>query len=110
MNVLVIAPEGMMLPELPGGARLRRFSSVAQAVAALRSPSDAVVLCTDGFQAEDAESVAAAIRAAAGVVVEVRAEPWDGSARSAISGACRGVISGFGTAGVLAAANLLRST
>lgn len=104
--VLVILPADTAPPALPDGVEVRTCATPAEAVAALAAATGDVVLCTDGpaGQAEIAEAVAAV----GGSVVHVERDAWDGEARSPVSAACRGVIAGFGTAGVGAAVAILR--
>lgn len=72
-------------------------------------PYATAVLVSDGLAAGTESVVAAAIRLRGQPVIEVRAGRWDGVSPSPLSAACRGVISGFGVAGVTAAAHLLAS-
>ena len=65
------------------------------------------MLASDGLAPAGEAAVAAAIVRAGVRVIEVRAARWDGRTHSALSAACRGVISGFGiVAGVKAAVAL----
>ena len=96
----VVVPEGMAVE----GATV--YTTLAGVLAALRGDGP-VALCSDGFRPAWLEPVAAAIRARAAPVIEVRLQRWDGVTQSPVSAACRGVISGFGARGVDAAVSVL---
>lgn len=108
-EVLVLLPlaELQALGAPPAGAVLAPYANVVDAVVALRASSAPAVLWSDGVGEDGYEAVAAALRDRRGPCIEVRSQPWDGQAHSAISAACRGVISGFGAAGVGAALSVL---
>jgi len=89
---------------------LAPYANVVDAVVALRASSSPAVLWSDGIGEDGYEAVAAALRDRSGACIEVRGEAWDGESRSAISAACRGVVSGFGAAGVRAAIEVLSGT
>lgn len=112
MDTVVIVP-GKRLGEvtgLPAGAMTVAYETVGDAVTALGAAAVPAVLWSDGLPADGLELVAQAVRGRSGAVVEVRGEPWDGETFSPLSAACRGVISGFGAAGVAEALRLLAST
>lgn len=103
--VVVIAPAGWPVPA--GDVRVRRYTTAAEVVAALEAPGD-VVLVSDALTRGDLGDVAAAVRARTGETIELRSERWDGATESPLSGACRGVISGFGAAALVRAIEVLR--
>jgi hypothetical protein len=107
--VLVIAPAGA--PGLPStiGAAVVEYATPAEAVEALTGATGPVVLWSDGLPAGSLDEVATAVRAASSPCIEVRGERWAGFTHSPLSGASRGVIAGFGAAGVVAAVDLLAS-
>jgi 3-dehydroquinate dehydratase len=75
---------------------------------ALAGAQEPVVLLSDGLDEAGQQAVAVAVRASGRMVVEVRSARWDGETQSQLSAACRGVISGFGGAGVAAAVALIQ--
>ena len=83
------------------------YQTAFDAAVALRASDAPAVLVTDGLDAEDLDTLAAALRERRGECIEVRMGPWDGETHSPVSGACRGVISGFGADGVRRAAEYL---
>lgn len=83
------------------------YSGARSVVGELRSDFDAAVLMTDAIPPADAEMVAKAVKRAARPVIEVQGAQWEGTETSPISAACRGVISGFGVDGVVAAVRLI---
>lgn len=106
-HVLVIAHRDLPPGDVAAGCAVTTFAEVAEA---LRTAAfDAAVLVSDGFHAAGIELAAEAARSCGRPVIEVRRERWDGHSPSPLSGACRGVISGFGTDGVRAAVELLWS-
>lgn len=105
IRVAVITPHACASVATPGAPTLA-YGSTAALVDALARDYDVAVLLR-GSEPIDEEEVAAAIRAAGRPVIEVQAERWDGRGHSAVSGACRGVISGFGERGIAAAVALL---
>ena len=107
--VLVILPPGVTPPPLPDGVEVRVCATAAEVTAALDAATGDVVLCA-GRLAGDAAiaNAVAAVAAAAGTVIQVELESWDGETHSLVSAACSGVIAGFGTAGIAAAVALLR--
>lgn len=108
--ILLLVPPGFDVPpSLWERCAVIAFPTTDAALAALAMPHDGVVIVTDTLPESDLPRVAAAIRANAKPAIEVRSERWDGDAFSRISAACRGVISGFGPNGLLAAAELLSS-
>lgn len=104
---LVLLPRGMPVPPLPAQAMLVPFQTAFDAAIALRASDAPAVLVTDGLDAEDLDTLATAIRGRSGQCIEVRLRGWDGETQSPVSGACRGVISGFGADGIRRAAELL---
>lgn len=106
--LLALLPVGVPAPDLPDGVALLRYAAVTDVLAALAGADGGAVLCSDALDAADLDAVAAAVRAAPGLVVEVRSAPWDGETHSPLSAACAGVIAGFGVDGVCAAVLLLR--
>lgn len=105
--VLVLLAHDVPPPPLPPGAMLVPFQTAFDAAVALRASDAPAVLVTDGLDAEDLDTLAAALRERQGQCIEVRFGPWDGETHSPVSGACRGVISGFGANGVRRAAEYL---
>ena len=92
------------------GARLVEASSSAALATALAAPGwDAAVLVSEGLVPADLAALAAAVTAAGRPVIEVPFARWDGESYSPLSAACRGVISGFGAAGIAAALEVLRT-
>ena len=104
---LVLVPRSLPAPELPGSAMLVHFSTAFDAVVSLRATDVPAVIVTDGLDAEDLDSLAAAIRERSGECIEVRSQGWDGETQSPVASACRGVISGFGADGIRRAVELL---
>jgi hypothetical protein len=95
------------VPPIPG-ARVEACNSPSDITEALAGPWEAAVLVTDGIPEASLDSIAQAVRASGRPVIEVRSARWDGASASPVSAACRGVISGFGPAGVAAAAAMLQ--
>lgn len=107
-SVLVLAPAALAPEQPPAGAEVRTWADLGALLAALEERGNRpCVLVSDGLHADTEAAVAAAIRSAPGPVVEVRSLRWDGESPSPVSAACRGVISGFGAAGVAAAVGVL---
>jgi hypothetical protein len=107
--ILVLYPAGEASP-VAGLANVRAiaYSEPDEVHAALTEPGcAAAVLWSDALTAADLEAAVAAVRASGVSVIEVRAERWDGESLSPLSAACRGVLSGFGAAGVRAALGML---
>lgn len=105
--VLVLLGHAVAPPPLPEGAMLVPYQTAFDAAVALRASDAPAVLVTDGLDAEDLDTLAAALRERQGQCIEVRYGAWDGETHSAVSGLCRGVISGFGADGVRRAAEYL---
>jgi 3-dehydroquinate dehydratase len=106
--LLVLAPAGSAAARsLPAGTPVVPYTNAVDAIVALRGSSGDVVLDSDGLGEDTLASVAAALRARSGSCIEVRARAWDGESHSPLSAACRGVISGFGPAGIREAMALL---
>lgn len=100
-TVLVLLPAASGAAQsLPAGTTVLPYTNAVDVIVALRGSSGGVVLDSDGLSDDTLASVAAAIRERAGACIEVRARAWDGESHSPLSGACRGVISGFGAAGI----------
>ena len=108
-TVVVLLPAGSAEAfRLAFGGQARRYRDAAEIREVLSGADHAFVLCSDGLADKDALGLAALIRELGRTVIEVRGEPWDGASPSPLSAACRGVISGFGLAGVRAAAALFQ--
>lgn len=106
----VLVPASLAVPSLPEGTALVVWRDASDLVAALgNEPVGPCVIVTDGLHADMEAAVAGAVRARAGASIEVRSARWDGETASPVSAACRGVISGFGSAGLLAAVALVAS-
>lgn len=86
---------------------LVHFHTAVDAVISLRASDAPAVVVTDGLDAEDLDSLTNAIRERGAPCIEVRMVRWDGETQSPVSGACRGVVSGFGMDGVGRAVELL---
>lgn len=106
MSVLVIVPAGTAAGDWPG-CEVVAGSTAAEAVRALGKSFSAAVVVSDGLAGEGLVAVAAAVAACGRPVIEVRSGRWDGVEPSPLSAACRGVISGFGMAGVREALRVL---
>lgn len=107
-DVLVLAPAAAAVPpEARRTLRIARYRDARDLAAALEGAFAAAVLWSDGLDAEGLVAAAEAVQACGRPVVEVQARRWDGFTHSPLSAACRGVISGFGFAGVVAAERLL---
>ncbi len=107
-RIMLLVPLALGVP--PGAAEravVVRYTTVADIQAALASGAGPVILRSDGLDDSSVTAAAHAVRAAAMTVIEVRSERWDGASYSELSAACRGVISGFGADGILAALALL---
>jgi hypothetical protein len=104
--VVVLVPASR--PGFSSEATVVRYATASEVIAAVAAPGD-VVLVSDGLGPADLDAVAAAIRGRPGQTIEVRSERWDGETVSPLSSVCRGVISGFGMAGVVRAVEVLRS-
>lgn len=93
--------------ELPGGVRYEPAADLDALAAILQGAPGPVVIWSDGIEADDLRSLAAVVRELAVEVIEVHPRRSDGLAANPLSGACRGVISGFGPAGILRALEAL---
>ncbi|MCC7366676.1 MAG: hypothetical protein IT303_20125 [Dehalococcoidia bacterium] len=100
--VLLVVPEGTAIAAAPG-RQVATFRDATGAAELLAGRSGSAVILSDTIHHEALPELAAAVRAGQGPVIEVRSHAWDGTTWSALSAACRGVISGFGP-GVLEAA------
>ncbi len=89
----------------------RQIETPGDLAGALRDPQGlaAMVVWGPAIPESAVERMADAIRASGIQCIEVRPERWDGRTPSPLSAACRGVISGFGIAGILAALDFLRA-
>jgi hypothetical protein len=106
MSIAVIVATSRPVRGIPDAAEVVALAR-AEELPRILAAHDAAVIVSDGFDDDTLAGLAAAIRASNTPVIEVRAGPWDGETPSPLSGACRGVISGFGEAGIAAAARLL---
>jgi 3-dehydroquinate dehydratase len=107
-DVLVLAPAAAAIPpETRRALRIARYRDARDLASALEGSFSAAVLWSDGLSGDDLGIAAEAVRTAGRPVVEVQARRWDGFSHSPLSAACKGVISGFGVAGIVAAAKLL---
>jgi len=104
--ILIPAAEAATLPQIEG-AVLVPFTTTLDVVVSLKASPLPAILCTDTIPAEEADAVVTALRDRPSPCVEIRLAPWDGESHSPISAVSRGVISGFGVAGVRRAAELL---
>ena len=111
MVIIVLIPAGWGGADAWAGAGLEvaLYGSAGELSQQLRGSFDGAVLVSDGIAEGDLGEVASAVAASGRPVIEVRTERWDGKSPSALSAACRGVISGFGRAGVGAAVEALRA-
>jgi len=107
-SIAVITVSGRAIEGMPGDVVMLALQNAALLPAVLASHEAAVVV-SDGFDANQVINLASAVVSVGKPVIEVRAARWDGETPSPLSAACRGVISGFGDAGVVAAVRLLRS-
>ena len=107
-KILVIGLDGAFESvALPGVANII-CKSAGEIVNAIASADAAVVLVSDLVAPAGLARVAEAVTRFNRPVIEVRSVAWDGVTNSPLSAACRGVISGFGADGVLAAVRLLQ--
>lgn len=104
-SVVVVLSTPREVAGLPGNAVVEPASN-EDAVADILRSHDAAVLVSDGFPREREAALADTIRASGKRVIEVRAARWDGETPSPVSGACQGVISGFGDAGIIVAVRI----
>jgi 3-dehydroquinate dehydratase len=104
--VIVAAPRE--ISGLPVSAEVAWLADVSRMESVLNE-HEAAVLVSDGFDDVASGRLAEVIGQTGRGVIEVRAQRWDGETPSPVSAACRGVISGFGDAGILAAVRLLLS-
>lgn len=109
-EVLVLLHRDQPAGGLPPGALLVPFVTVVDAVVALKATTVPAVICTGGLAPEDLEPLAAAVAAHPAPCIEVRNDAWDGESHSPVAAACRGVISGFGVAGIRRAVELLAAS
>ncbi len=107
LGLAVIAPRGYLDGVALGGATLLEFEDFEGARAALLGSYAGAVLVSDTIPADRHAVVASAVRAAGYPVIEVQSRPWRGEEHSLLTAACRGVVAGFGAAGVGAAVRAL---
>lgn len=111
MSILVYVPQDAALPGLTASdisvIHYESSSELERLLAGSNDGSAAVILST-GFDINEQETIAAAVRSSGARVLEVREERWDGFSASPLSAACRGVIAGFGANGISAAIAALR--
>ncbi|MGH2631984.1 MAG: hypothetical protein ACRDG3_01120 [Tepidiformaceae bacterium] len=101
--MLVLIPHSTVLPRpLPDGTDVVRYHTAVDAVVAIKAGDGPAVILSDGLL-ESADALAFAIKTSGRSAIEVRGERWDGETESPLSASCRGVIAGFGPAGVLVA-------
>jgi hypothetical protein len=108
VTALVIVPHDHRGADTPNTRRYRTAADIVKALAAARDngePESAIIV-SDAIAPGDFDIVAEAVRAWPGRCVEVRSAAWDGRTLSPLSAACRGVISGFGEAGLQRALEL----
>jgi hypothetical protein len=106
-QVLVLIPRSAGTVTLPDGVMLVPFHTAFDAAVALRATDAPAVLVTDGLDAEDLDTLAAALKGRSGASIETRLSAWDGETHSPVSAVSRGVISGFGADGVVRAVEFL---
>lgn len=108
LGVAVLGAGGITAGSVPGAeVELIECLTGAEFVRALGGWAGPAVLLSDGLADADLAVVGAATKARGAPVIEVRSGRWDGETQSPVSAACRGVISGFGVAGIAAAVALL---
>jgi len=100
MSILVLVPAGTVPGALPTGCDVVTYADGDDVARALAGPFDAAIILSDGLPGANLAIVAAAVSSCGRPVIEVRSEHWDGATHSPLSAACRGVISGFGLAGI----------
>lgn len=94
-------PKSTEAGSLPGTTTLRYADSAHLAVILASLPaSSPVVLYHDNLTAREQTRIAGTLDSQSLDVIEVRGLGWDGFESSPLSSACKGVISGFGTAGI----------
>lgn len=108
MPVLLIASHELAGP-LPEHDVELLVATRVNAIQPLLASYAAAIIVSDGFSEAQLAELAAAVRTSGIVAVEVRTARWDGQTPSPLSAACRGVISGFGEAGIAAALGFLNA-
>ena len=99
------------VPDGLGEVTVAGYESQRQLCALMAEmPGVQAVIVSMEFTDEEQGWIADAIRIVNITAIEVRCDRWDGFTPSRLSAACRGVISGFGMAGVPAALAILRGT
>ncbi len=103
---LVVVPASCSLPApLPDGVTVVRYKNAVEVAAAIAGGSGPAVILSDALHDPDGV-VASAVRNSGRPCIEVRSQRWDGETPSPLAAACRGVVAGFGVAGVIAATKL----
>ena len=106
MQITVYFPENAA-HNTPMGAFIVSYGSAGDLVSKLLAHDGGpVVIDSTGIDDEGQRAVATALREHGLICIEVRRERWDGFSPSPLSAACRGVIAGFGDAGIAAAVRL----
>jgi 3-dehydroquinate dehydratase len=85
---------------LPPGIEHRPCADVDTLGASLRAATGPVILWSEGLDTTATRALADVVRGLSVQVIEVAPEGCDGFTPSPLSAACRGVISGFGPAGI----------
>ena len=109
-TILLVAPQTALeaCPPLPGAVPVV-WTSAADVVTALSSHPHPAVIVSTGLPEPGLRAVAEAVRAHPAPCIEVQDGRWDGESHSPLSAACRGVIAGFGAAGITRALEALTS-
>lgn len=110
-RILVLAHESFarQLPEPPDGAIIVHYQTIAGLCQLIAEGASAFVLVSDSIPDDELTVVARAVHDGRTPCIEVRGEAWDGTTFSSLSAVCRGVISGFGLAGIPPAIDVLRA-
>lgn len=111
IDIIVVVPDAVArkLADFDDRVTVVRYHTAQEAMRELGGSAGAVVFVSDALLPEDLPAVAEAVRASNKRCIEVRAGAWDGATVSPLSAACAGVVSGFGSAGVTRAVELLRA-
>ncbi len=104
-TLVVVAASCSLPASLPDGVIVVRYNNAAEAAAAIAAGSGPAVILSDALH-DPAGAVASAVRTSGRSCIEVRSQRWDGETPSPLAAACRGIVAGFGVAGVIAAAQL----
>jgi 3-dehydroquinate dehydratase len=97
---IVLAPFDLLGDVPAEGAAIAPYRSAEEVIAALRGDFTGAVLLSDALADDELAAVANAVRTSGRPVIEVRSASWDGVTHSPLSAACRGIVAGFGLAGV----------